>query len=190
MLNLKNILTKGIVFYPNADQKLTQIDVMLNSTMYPLHTKHNGKWMSFGKPKPVVGLLKMHKEGVEIFKSNDDLYKSFTNEDILGVHVSLISEISRNGVPYISLPTDNYRTFIELETTKGGYYFVNMSIILAMKLLELDARYPIIDELELKSHFGTATTSGELSDLVRKYGFDKLVAGTDFVTRMRRVSTI
>lgn len=187
MLDLKNILTNGIVFFPNSDEKLTQIDVILDDTMYPLHTRHNGKWTAFGKPKPVVGLLKIQQAGVEIFKSDGERYKSFNSEDIIGLHVSLVSEIARNGVPYISLPTDSYRSFIELETTSGNYYFVNMSQILALKLLAVDTHYPVIDELALKAHFSAATNSGELSELVRKFDFDKLTAGTAFGVRMMRI---
>ncbi|QBO36138.1 hypothetical protein EQG49_06530 [Periweissella cryptocerci] len=187
MTNIKNILVNGVVYYPNNKQKLTQIDVSLDETNYPLHTKHNGKWVAFGKPKPVVGLLKFTECGIDILKSDDELFLSFKNEDIIELHVSLVSEVSGNGVPYISLPTDNYRTFIELKTLNGSYHFVNMSLILAMKLLALDVNYPVVDELGLKTKFAVATTSGELSDLVRKFGFDKLTEGTDFIERMKRI---
>lgn len=64
MTTVADVLKKGVVYFPNNDEKLTDIDVSLEGEVYPLTTKHKRK--SIFNTSPAKGLLEITSNEITI----------------------------------------------------------------------------------------------------------------------------
>lgn len=67
MTTVADVLKKRVVYFPNSDEKLTDIDVSLEGEVYPLTTKYKRK--SIFSASPAKGLLEITPNEITIIDS-------------------------------------------------------------------------------------------------------------------------